>query len=575
MIKCQKIEEAQALRSNTTIKDFDPIDNTQQITKESTHSSTKIHPESIMIEESKSNTAETAKRKQLPVTLISGFLGAGKSTLLRNILEGKKNEKDFRCAVLVNDMAELNIDKALIESSGLVRSDEVISMQNGCVCCNLSGDLIEQIVSLSMNKETPFDYLVIEASGVSEPAAIAALFEEGEDAHATSLFEVARMDTIVTVVDSAEFLQNLDLMDAPDKKNYPRLLVDQVEHSNVVLLNKTDLVSESQLQEVKDKVALLTAGKETKILTTENSAIDVKDVVDTKLYNSKDFDLSNQFFESFDLKNKSCCKASVAKGESPCCKRARTIDSGKSQVLLPSKKIQKTRHGENYNITSFVYKARRPFRPQDLYSNFIDKFFMSEEDPEEEHDEEHDEEEGAMKEEKTEDDPMKENNDADAEGSPPEKKKSKIDNSDDEAETQAQLEAIQKMQEEGATRKKARTETIGSLLRMKGYIWQGHTHDLIGYISTAGNLSRIESPGRWACLEESSYRGTDKEHQDKVRKNWVAPYGDRRQELVFIGQDLKHEAIQKILDDCLLTDEAMALGVDSWKAIMGDVMLDG
>ena len=539
-----------------------------------------------MPEESKSNAAEMAKPKQLPVTLISGFLGAGKSTLLRNILEGKKDEKDFRCAVLVNDMAELNIDKALIESSGLVRSDEVISMQNGCVCCNLSGDLIEQIVSLSMNKETPFDYLVIEASGVSEPAAIAALFEECEDdhdhsehahAHATSLFEVARMDTIVTVVDSAEFLQNLDLMDAPDKKNYPRLLVDQVEYSNVVLLNKTDLVSESQLQEVKDKVALLTAGKETKILTTENSGIDVKDVVDTKLYNSKDFDLSKfiQSFETFDLKNKSCCKASVAKGESPCCKRARTIDSGKSQVLLPSKKIQKTRHGENYNITSFVYKARRPFLPQDLYANFIDKFFMSEEDPEEEEYEE--EEAAAMEEEKTEDDPMKENNDADADAdaTPPEKKKSKIDDSDDAAETQAQLEAIQKMQEEGATKKKVRTETIGSLLRMKGYMWQGNSHDLIGYISTAGNLSRIESPGRWACLEESSYRGTDKEHQEKVRKNWVAPYGDRRQELVFIGQDLKHEAIQKILDDCLLTDDYMATGVDSWKAIMGDVMLDG
>jgi G3E family GTPase len=530
-----------------------------------------------MSEESKSNTDKTMQsqeQKQLPVTLISGFLGAGKSTLLRNILEGKKGDKDFRCAVLVNDMAELNIDKALIESSGLVRSDEVISMQNGCVCCNLSGELIEQIVSLSMNRETPFDYLIIEASGVSEPAAIAALFEECKDdrdhsehehAGKTSLFEVARMDTIVTVVDSAEFLQNLDLMDDPDKKNYPRLLVDQVEYSNVVLLNKTDLVSESQLQEVKDKVALLTAGKETKILTTENSTIDVKDVVDTKLYNSKDFDLSKfiQSFETFDV-NKSCCKASVAKGESPCCKRARTIDSGKSQVLLPSKKIKKTRHGENYNITSFVYKARRPFLPQNLYENFIDKFFMSEEDPKEE--EEYDEEEA------TEGEPMK--------------KKSKIGGDDDEsdtsaetkksteAETQAQLEAIQKMQEEGAMKKKVRTETIGSVLRVKGYMWQGNSHDLIGYISTAGNLSRIESPGRWACLDESSYRGTSKEHQEQIRKNWVAPYGDRRQELVFIGQDLKHETIQKILDDCLLTDETMALGADGWKAIMGDIMLD-
>ena len=502
--------------------------------------------------------SDEAAKKQLPVTLISGFLGAGKSTLLRNILEAKKGDKDFKCAVLVNDMAELNIDKNLIESSGLVQSDEVISMQNGCVCCNLSGELIEQIVNLTENKETPFDYLVIEASGVSEPAAIAALFEEEHDhnheehdGHA-HLSDVARIDTIVTVVDAAEFLQNLDVMDDPDKKNFPRLLVDQVEYSNVVLLNKADLVNETQLQEVKDKVELLTEGRETKILTTENSTIDVAEVVDTKLYNSKEFDLSKfvQQFETFQQKEKSCCKASKAKGESPCCLRARTIDSGKSQVLLPSKKVKNTRHQEDYNITSFVYKARRPFLPFPLYENFIDKFFLSEEDPEEE-----EEDEEAIEEGKTEDDG-------------PEKKKSKTED------PKAKLEAIQKMQEEGALKRKIRTEAIGSLLRMKGYMWQGNSHDLIGYISTAGNVSRIESPGRWACLETSSYMGNP-EDLEAIRKNWVVPYGDRRQELIFIGQDLKHEKIQQLLDACLFPDETMALGVDGWKATMGDVMLDG
>ena len=515
------------------------------------------------------------KRKQLPVTLISGFLGAGKSTLLRNILEAKQGDKDFRCAVLVNDMAELNIDKNLIESSGLVRSNEVISMQNGCICCNLSGDLIEQIASLALNKEMSFDYLIIEASGVSEPAAIAALFEECDDDHDhsehSSLFEIARMDTIVTVVDSAEFLQNLDLMDNPDKKSYPRLLVGQVEYSNVVLLNKTDLVSESQLQEVKDKVALLAAGNTTKILSTENSTVDVAEVVDTKLYNSKDFDLSKfiQQFETNDV-NKSCCKASMAKGESPCCRRARTIDSGKSQVLLPSKKVKNTRHQENYNITSFVYKSRRPFHPYELYENFIDKFFMSEDHPE------YEEEEGD-EEEKTEDDVASmeiSNNDDDAFA--PDTKRSKVAGKDDEvaeAMRQQHIEAIQKMQEEGAQKKKIRTEMIGSILRMKGYLWQSNSHDLIGYISTAGNLSRIESPGRWACLETSSWKGSEEEKK-KIRENWVSPYGDRRQELVFIGQDLKHKEIQKILDDCLLPDEVMNLGVDAWKATMGDIMLD-
>eukprot|EP00536_Pseudo-nitzschia_multiseries_P010826 jgi/Psemu1/67603/estExt_Genemark1.C_3450030 len=530
------------------------------------------------------SSSELPKPRQLPVTLISGFLGAGKSTLLRNILEAKHGDEKFRCAVLVNDMAELNIDKNLIESSGLVQSDEVISMQNGCVCCNLSGDLIEQVVKLTQNNATPFDYLIIEASGVSEPAAIAALFEEchddhdhSEHEHGMSLGEVARMDTIVTVVDSAEFLQNLDLMDDPDRKDYPRLLVDQVEYANVVLLNKTDLVSQSQLEEVKDRVSLL-AGEGVQILECENSTVDVSLVVDTKLYNPKDFDLS-RFLEKFEVEQpKSCCKKAEAKGESPCCKRARTIDSGKSQVILPSKKVSNTRHQENYKITSFVYKAYRPFAPMKLYENFIDAFFIMEEDEDSDDEEEHghdEEEEGDADADGDEEMEDQDGDDNDKDGAPPEKK-AKVNDEAEETESQMEktrAEAIQKMQEEGATKKKLRTKAVGSLLRMKGYLWQGNSHDLIGYISTAGNVSRIESPGRWNCLEARFYQGSEKEQQE-MRKSWVAPYGDRRQELVFIGQDLKHKNIQELLDSCLLTDEQMAMGVDGWKATFGDIMLD-
>ena len=154
----------------------------------------------------------------MPVTLLCGFLGAGKTTLLKHILETKHANEDFKCAVIVNDMAALNIDKSLIDQSALVQSDEVIAMQNGCFCCTLQNDLVEQIITLA--KKNMFNYMLIEASGVSELSQIAPLFELCEDEHdheeehkeGPELGEVARLDTCVTVVDSAEFYSNLASM---------------------------------------------------------------------------------------------------------------------------------------------------------------------------------------------------------------------------------------------------------------------------------------------------------------------------------------------------------------------------
>ena len=159
-----------------------------------------------------------ASQDLLPVSLLCGFLGAGKTTLLKHVLETKHAEEGFKCAVIVNDMAALNIDKSLIDQSALVQSDEVIAMQNGCFCCTLQNDLVEQIKSLAKTKK--FNYMLIEASGVSEPSQIAPLFELCDDEHdheeehdeGPELGEVARLDTCVTVVDAAEFYNNLESM---------------------------------------------------------------------------------------------------------------------------------------------------------------------------------------------------------------------------------------------------------------------------------------------------------------------------------------------------------------------------
>ena len=154
----------------------------------------------------------------LPVSLLCGFLGAGKTTLLKHVLETKHAEEDFKCAVIVNDMAALNIDKSLIDQSSLVQSDKVIAMQNGCFCCTLTNDLVDQIIELA--SKNMFNYMLIEASGVSEPSQIAPLFDLCDDEHnhdevhkdGPQLGEVARLDTCVTVIDAAEFYNNLETM---------------------------------------------------------------------------------------------------------------------------------------------------------------------------------------------------------------------------------------------------------------------------------------------------------------------------------------------------------------------------
>jgi len=490
-----------------------------------------------------------ATEELLPVSLLCGFLGAGKTTLLKHVLETKHAEEGFKCAVIVNDMAALNIDKSLIDKTALVQSDEVIAMENGCFCCTLQSDLVEQIIELAQKKI--FSYILIEASGVSEPSQIAPLFELCDDEHdheeehteGPQLGEVARLDTCVTVVDAAEFYNNLESMkvyeQAEVEGTITELMMEQVEFSNVVVLNKKDLVNEDQLNDILARISLL--NPRAKVLKSRQSKINVMEILNTHLFSREHMEEGSVMISATKVEapekeeEKSCCTKSLEEDGKKCCKskNKNLIDSGLSQILLgvvaannnkiPNAK-QLTRHEARFGITSFVYRARRPFHPGRLYDDFLDPYFMLR----------YEEVEGP--------------------------------------ELRSHLDKLQK---QAAFKQAKRIELMGELLRSKGFIWIATSNYIMGGFQQAGNILRIESQGPWMCENSEQWEGTPNEaliYKDMVKENgeeW--PYMDRRQELVFIGHRLNHQAIQKALDHCLLNDDEMNMGPEKWEESMASL----